>query len=137
MLRILRRLLAGRRAKAQFRTSSDTPVEKIDRVDTAEQIEILARGGFETEASTRETILDTYLNPDAVAPDDRRWVETEVARAFAHKRADEATWPLETDFDRLAIAFDRLDAAGIIALHRAGYTPLRRDLGRGRGLSPA
>lgn len=122
MLRILRRLFAGRRDSAQVQMPSDTPVEKIDRADTAEQIEILARGGFETEASTRETILDTYLNPDAIAPDDRRWVETEVARAFARKRADEATWPLETDFDRLAIAFDRLDAAGIIALHRAGYT---------------
>jgi hypothetical protein len=118
MLKILRRLLAGRPAKAQVQM----PAETIDRVDTAERIEILARGGFETEASTLETILDEYLTPDAIAPDDRRWVEAEVARAFARKRADEATWPLETDFDRLAIAFDALDAVGIIALHCAGYT---------------
>ncbi|MCJ2028983.1 hypothetical protein MKK50_06120 [Methylobacterium sp. J-043] len=122
MLRILRRLFQGRAAKAQSRTSSDASTETLDRADTAEQIEILARGGFETEASTLETILDGYLGPDAVAPDDRRWVEAEVARAFARKRADEATWPLETDFDRLAIAFDALDASGIIALHDAGYT---------------
>lgn len=121
MLKVLRRLLAGRRA-AQSRTPSDTPAETIDRADTAERIEILARGGFETEASTLETIQDEYLSPDEIAPDDRRWIEAEVARAFARKRADEATWPLETDFERLAIAFDALDASGIIALHGAGYT---------------
>mgnify|MGYP005990482525 CR=1 FL=1 len=114
MLQILRRLLGSRRAEA--------PAEKIDRADTAERIEILARGGFETEASTLETILDEYLSPDEVDADDRRWIEAEVARAYARKRADEATWPLETDFDRLAVAFDALDAGGIIALHRAGYT---------------
>ena len=50
------------------------------------------------------------LNPDEIDPEDRRWVEAEVARTFARKRADEATWPLETDFDRVAIAFDALDA---------------------------
>ncbi|ABY29314.1 DUF6891 domain-containing protein [Methylorubrum extorquens] len=122
MLRILRRLLRGRTEKAQSQAPSDSPLEAIDRADTAERIEILARGGFETEASTLETILDEYLNPDEIDPEDRRWVEAEVARAFARKRADEATWPLETDFDRLAIAFDALDASGIIALHDAGYT---------------
>ncbi|KQQ14700.1 hypothetical protein ASF53_08725 [Methylobacterium sp. Leaf123] len=122
MLRILRRLFLGRTAKAQSQAPSDSPAEAIDRADTAEQIEILARGGFETEGSTLETILEEYLDPDTVAPDDRRWVEAEVTRAFARKRADEATWPLETDFDRLAIAFDALDARGIIALHKAGYT---------------
>ncbi|MDV2985838.1 UNVERIFIED_CONTAM: hypothetical protein Q9R58_16120 [Methylobacteriaceae bacterium AG10] len=122
MLSILRRLFRGRAAKAPVRTASDSPAETIDRVDTAERIAILARGGFETEASTLETILDEYLTPDAIDPDDRRWVEAEVARAFARKREEEETWPLETDFDRLAIAFDALDAGGIIALHCAGYT---------------
>lgn len=122
MLKIFRRLFAGQRRGLQSREASDTPAEKIDRADTAERIEILARGGFESRASTLETILDEYLGPDTVDPEDRRWVEAEVARAFAEKRADEATWPLETDFDRLAVAFDALDARGIIALHCAGYT---------------
>jgi len=122
MLEILRRLFRSRRVKAQSQAPSDSPLEAIDRADTAERIDILARGGFETEASTLETILDEYLNPDEIDPEDRRWVEAEVARAFARKRADEVTWPLETDFDRLAIAFDTLDASGIIALHKAGYT---------------
>ncbi|WP_147017515.1 DUF6891 domain-containing protein [Methylorubrum extorquens] len=122
MLEILRRLFQSRRVKAQSQASSDSPLEAIDRADTAERIEILARGGFETEASTLKTILDEYLNPHEIDPEDRGWVEAEVVRAFARKRADEATWPLETDFDRLAIAFDALDASGIIALHKAGYT---------------
>lgn len=122
MLRLLRRLLTKRPARTAGEAAPERQPEKIDRADTAERIEILARGGFETEASTLETILDEYLNPDEVDADDRRWIEAEVARAYARKRADEATWPLETDFDRLAVAFDALDAGGIIALHRAGYT---------------
>lgn len=122
MLSLLRRLLTKRPARTAGEAAPERQREKIDRADTAERIEILARGGFETEASTLETILDEYLNPDEVDADDRRWIEAEVARAYARKRADEATWPLETDFDRLAVAFDALDAGGIIALHRAGYT---------------
>jgi hypothetical protein len=118
----LLRRFTKRSARSAGDAGPKSPPDKIDRADTAERIEILARGGFETEASTRETILDEYLTPDEVGPDDRRWIEAEVARAFARKRADEAAWPPETDVDRLARAFDALDAAGIIALHRAGYT---------------
>jgi hypothetical protein len=38
------------------------------------------------------------------------------------KRKTEETWPKVTDFDRLDRAFTILEAQGIIALHRAGFT---------------
>ena len=38
------------------------------------------------------------------------------------KRAAEAGWPAVTDWDRLARAFDALEASGILALHNAGMT---------------
>ena len=38
------------------------------------------------------------------------------------KRAAEAGWPAQTDWDRLAAAFVRLEAGRVLALHNAGYT---------------
>lgn len=121
MWNVFRRLLGGR-PRAVRDAASEARVESVDRADTAARIEILAWGGFETPASTLEAILEEYLRPEAVGADDRRWIEAEVARAFAAKRDAEATWPAQTDVDRLAAAFAALEAAGIIALHRAGNT---------------
>ena len=75
MLSLLRRLLTKRPARTAGEAARERRPEKIDRADTAERIEILARGGFVTEASTLETILDEYLSPDEVDADDRRWIE--------------------------------------------------------------
>lgn len=121
MRNVLRRLFGGRLIVMREPVSG-AAAEPIDRADTAARIEVLAWGGFETPASTLEAILEEYLRPEEIGDDDRRWIEAEVARAFAAKRDAEATWPAETDVDRLASAFAALDAAGIVALHCAGNT---------------
>lgn len=117
MLRLLRRLLGLGEAGSRV-----PPAEPLDRADTAGRIEVLTRAGFSTAAEVRDSIIEDYLQPDAVSEADLRWIGDEVAAAFARKRNEEAGWPAETDVDRLAAAFTALEAAGIVALHRAGYT---------------
>lgn len=53
---------------------------------------------------------------------DKGWLLDAIQREFQSKRKAEETWPKVTDFDRLDRAFTLLDAQGIIALHRAGFT---------------
>jgi hypothetical protein len=50
------------------------------------------------------------------------WLRQEIGREFEIKRKAEETWPEVTDFDRLDRAFTILEAQGMIALHRAGFT---------------
>lgn len=119
MLGFLNRLL--RRSQGASAQAVAEP-EPLDRADVVDKIHVLARGGFHSEASALTAVVEDYLNPDRLDPDDRRWIKAEVERTFAAKRADEAAWPTVTDFDRLAAAFDALTATGIVALHRAGYT---------------
>ena len=53
---------------------------------------------------------------------DKRWLLNAIQGAAESKRIAEATWPKVTDFDRLDRAFTLLEAQGVIALHRAGFT---------------
>jgi hypothetical protein len=52
----------------------------------------------------------------------KTWLLEVIRSEFESKRKAEETWPKVTDFDRLDRAFTILEAQGIIALHRAGYT---------------
>ena len=62
--------------------------------------------------------IDDILEPDA----DEEMLRAAVLPEFEKKAAAEASWPQRTDCDRLDEAFEELNAAGIIALHNAGYT---------------
>lgn len=53
---------------------------------------------------------------------DKVWLLKLIRTEFELKRTAEETWPKVTDFDRLDRAFTLLEAQGVIALHRAGYT---------------
>jgi hypothetical protein len=53
---------------------------------------------------------------------DEDWLRKVIGSEAESKRKAEATWPKVTDFDRLDRAFTILEAQGIIALHRAGFT---------------
>jgi hypothetical protein len=63
-------------------------------------------------------MMDDFLEPDCDVARSEAFVESE----FQRKAAAEASWPSETDCDRLDRVFDRLDEEGICALSNAGYT---------------
>lgn len=68
--------------------------------------------------------IDRWIDENAAAGDgfDVEWIKAFAAALLARKRAAEATWPEETDCDRLDRAFDALNEQGICALQCAGNT---------------
>ncbi len=63
-------------------------------------------------------MIDDILEDDA----DEAMLRSAIAPEFERKTAAEASWPNETDCDRLDLAFETLNSNAIIALHNAGYT---------------
>jgi hypothetical protein len=94
----------------------------LDPEDTRGRIHDLVWSGFHPDADVEWMITDEYLDPDELTADDRAWVKAEAARACADKRAAEAGWPAQTEYDRLEAVFAQLRGEKIIALHRAGNT---------------
>jgi hypothetical protein len=95
----------------------------IDRAYATEHIDLFVRGGFHAPDWIEERVREDCFLPADVTPVDAQWLGTEVARLWAAKLLDEASWPSVTDCDRLDNAFAALEAAGIIALHDAGTEP--------------
>ncbi len=50
------------------------------------------------------------------------WLTKQIEKRYAKRLELEKQWPEETDFDRLAKAFDELHTQNIISLHYAGLT---------------
>jgi hypothetical protein len=65
-----------------------------------------------------QNMIDDILEDDA----DEELLRSQVAPEFERKFAAEATWPEQTDCDRLDEAFETLNSQAVIALHNAGYT---------------
>lgn len=59
---------------------------------------------------------------DQVRDVDEEWLGNVIDSEADSKRKAEEAWPKVTDFDRLDRAFTILEAQGVIALHRAGFT---------------
>ncbi|MGR0116400.1 DUF6891 domain-containing protein [Ralstonia pseudosolanacearum] len=73
--------------------------------------------GFYEPAEVRE-MMDDVLEDDS----DVNQLEAFLASEFQRKAAAEASWPSETDCDRLDCVFNGLHEEGICALSNAGYT---------------
>lgn len=73
--------------------------------------------GFYSPEDVQEMISD-LLEEDA----DEAFLRAEVEPEFSRKANEEATWPRQTDCDRLNVVFAELSVRGIIALQNAGYT---------------
>ena len=107
------------------RQPSDDPLRMaltLDPEDTRGRIHDLVWSGFHADADIGWMITDEYLDPDELTPEDRAWIKAETTRACAAKRAAEAQWPAQTEYDRLEAVFAQLRSEKIIALHRAGNT---------------
>ncbi|MDH6592420.1 hypothetical protein M2165_002309 [Variovorax sp. TBS-050B] len=94
----------------------------LDPEDTRARIHDLVWCGFHPDADVEWMIADEYLDPDELTAEDRAWIKAEAAQACAAKRAAEAAWPAQTEYDRLEAVFAQLRSEKIIALHRAGNT---------------
>ena len=70
------------------------------------------------DADEVQEMIDDILEDGA----DEEMLRAAVPKEFEKKAAEEASWPEETDCDRLDNAFGTLNSLGIIALHNAGYT---------------
>lgn len=56
---------------------------------------------------------------------DEPWVLQEIDKQYNQRLTEQKAWEKETDFDRLAQIFDKLNSSGIVALHYPGNT--RKD----------
>lgn len=102
-------------------TPSDTIAFKMTdsiKSDMLEDVQRMVSNGFYTADEITVNFDDAYIE----YPYDHQWIKTAIEKAYAKKIQEQQSWPLETDFDKLAKAFDQLNRSGIIALHNAGYT---------------
>jgi hypothetical protein len=63
-------------------------------------------------------MLDDILEKEDDADALKKFIHVE----FVKRDAEEASWPRETDCDRIDRAFANISAQGIVALQNAGYT---------------
>jgi hypothetical protein len=87
--------------------------------DALAQIDWMARSGFYDHDTILEIVTEQMFEPGEVDADA---ASAAIRERLLAKRVAEASWPDETDCDRLDAAFATLNAAGIVALQNAGYT---------------
>lgn len=77
--------------------------------------------GFYSKRDIIEHINDNFFDDEKI---ESKVLNQAVNQIWDIKREEEKNWPSfkETDFYKLALAFDNLHLSGIIALHNAGYT---------------
>ena len=82
----------------------------------AEQIRLRVWSGYDDPEDVQDMITD-ILEDDA----DEEMLRARVGEEFQRKTEAEATWPAETDCDKLDIAFSALRDKGVIAIRNAGW----------------
>jgi hypothetical protein len=115
-----RYLLAFALATGVAMSAHGSPPKDADARDSVQaEVRRLVWSGFDTADEIVESVEWTW---DWDEPLDIDWLREQIATEFAEKRRGETAWPTITDVDRLARAFDALNAEGVIALHNAGDT---------------
>ena len=82
----------------------------------SEQIRLRVWSGYDDAEDVQDMITD-ILEDDA----NEGMLRARVAEEFQRKSEAEASWPAETDCDKLDAAFNALREKGVIALHNAGW----------------
>jgi len=75
------------------------------------------RGGFESHADILEYAVECGEDEGAPRAFVVRQAQTILAAEISALRAEQATWPAVTDFDRLESAFQILESSGIVCRH--------------------
>lgn len=75
--------------------------------------------GFYEPDEIADTLCNDVFEPDSL---DETWVHEQIGMELKRKLAEEASWAIVTDCDRLDQAFAELKQSNIIALQNAGYT---------------
>lgn len=109
--------------KTQVQLSSRTDTISYSSIDSlkleiSNEINAFVKSGFFNKKEILENFLEMFYNETL----DTAWVKQEVYSQYEQRLAEQSKWEKETDFDRLAAVFDKLNSSGIIALHKAGYT---------------
>jgi hypothetical protein len=109
--------------KTNIESSEDTYSPEQISMDSLKneltnEIKTFILSGFFNKDETFENIQDMFYGETLDEP----WIKKEIDKQYEHCLAEQKTWVNETDFDRLAQVFDKLNSSGIIALHNAGYT---------------
>jgi hypothetical protein len=86
--------------------------------EAAGYIDRYVRSGFHTPHEIREIVGEDIFEGKL----DDQLLRAMIAQATTQQLAEEATWPAETDCDRLDATFATLEGQGVIALQNAGYT---------------
>ena len=86
--------------------------------DIIEQIDVSVKSGF----YDKEEILTHVEDYMYEIPFDHEWTKQQIEKAYSDRLKEQSTWSAVTDFDKLVLAFDKLNSSGIIALHNAGVT---------------
>jgi hypothetical protein len=87
--------------------------------ETLDEIRTHVRSGCYDKERLMAVFCEEMYAPDQLDPDE---VASALDRAFEQFEIEKATWPRETDCDRLDRAFEAITQRRIIALHNAGYT---------------
>ncbi len=75
------------------------------------------RAGFRAHADILESAIDCGEDEGAPRAFVLRQAHAILAAEISAVRAEQASWPARTDFDRLEAAFETLEASGIVCRH--------------------
>lgn len=112
---------SGNSTEAVTINSTDTskpPAKDSLKEELSLEIAAFINSGFYDQEEIFESLRDMFYRE--ILEED--WLRGEIRRQYNQRLAHQSSWEQETDFDRLARVFDRLNSTGIIALHNAGYT---------------
>ncbi|RNL64149.1 hypothetical protein EFK50_06315 [Nocardioides marmoriginsengisoli] len=100
------------------------------QADTRSWVADLVRSGLGTPADVRRQVVEA-VRADHPGLDAASTATDWIAEAEASWRAEAATWPETTDYDRLQAAFAALEAGGVVVLQGcADHWSARDELAR-------
>lgn len=105
----------GGRAGARARMAPAMAVGLPSDHEILAELSLRAAEGYEPDQAIVESVAESFEAPNGSGRDLRARVRTLAPDVFDARAAEERTWPVPTDCDRLDRAFASLQRAGIVA----------------------